>query len=303
MIQTSGSNERIIGLLSAAGVFCIWSGFIVFSRSGVLSGLTPFDVTALRFLVAGVLILPFALSWWPHHLPLRAKLLMSVFGPGALYSMLMYYGLQESSAAYAGVFANGSLPVFTMLLAYLLARDLPTLRQLAAVLVIIAGAILVGTPGLSTGATNVVSGIGLFLAASAVLSIYIYGVKHWRLEPRQALALVTIPNAIVFLPAWYWLLPSQMATAQWQTILFQGVFQGVGPGFLAVIWFALAAKTLGPTPAAGLAAAVPASATLLAIPVLSERPAGVEWIGIATVTAGLMLLLVKPSLARPGTKH
>jgi len=43
------SNERMLGFLSTAGVFCIWSGFLVFSRAGMQSGLTPFDLTALQF--------------------------------------------------------------------------------------------------------------------------------------------------------------------------------------------------------------------------------------------------------------
>jgi drug/metabolite transporter (DMT)-like permease len=58
--------------------------------------------------------------------------------------------------------------------------------------------------------------------------------------------------------------------------------------------FAIAATNLGTTPTAGFAAAVPASATLLAIPVLGEWPAGLEWIGIGVVTTGLTLLLLQP---------
>lgn len=289
------SNERTLGLLSAAGVFCIWSGFLVFSRAGVQSGLTPFDLTALRFLVAGALILPFAVAWWPRHLPLRAILSMSIFGPGVLYSVLMYFGLKHSSAAYGGVFANGTLPVFTILLGFFFARQVPSRRQLIAVLILVVGAVLIGVPGLSTGGNSVVSAIAFFLAASAVLSVYFLGVKHWQVEPRQALALVSLPNAALFLPVWFFLLPSAIHQAPWSTILFQAAFQGLGPGFLAVILFSISARILGPTPSAGLAAAVPASATLLAMPVLGEIPTVIEWIGIAIVTAGLVLLLSSKS--------
>jgi drug/metabolite transporter (DMT)-like permease len=292
------SDERILGLLSAAGVFCIWSGFLVFSRAGVRSGLTPFDLTALRFLLASALILPFAAAWWPRHLPLHAILAMSVFGPGALYSVLMYFGLKNSSAAYGGVFANGSLPIFTILLGFLFVRRVPPWRQLIAVLILVVGAVLIGIPGLLTGGNGVVSAIAYFLAASAVLSIYFLGVKHWQVEPRQALALVSLPNAVLFLPAWLLFLPSTIQDAPWSTVLLQAAFQGLGPGFLAVILFSIAARILGPTSTAGLAAAVPASATLLAIPVLGEIPTGIEWVGIAIVTAGLVLLLSGQSETR-----
>jgi len=292
------SNERVLGYLSAAGVFCIWSGFLVFSRAGVQSGLTPFDLTALRFMVAGALILPFAVAWWPRHLPLHATLLMSICGPGALYSILMYFGLKHSSAAYGGVFANGTLPVFTILLGFFFARQMPSRRQIIAVLILVIGAVLIGVPGLRSGGSSVVSAIAFFLAASAVLSVYFLGVRQWQVGPREALALVSLPNAVIFLPVWFFFLPSTIHDAPWSTIWLQAAFQGLGPGFLAVILFSISARILGPMPSAGLAAAVPASATLLAIPVLGEIPAAIEWIGIAIVTAGLVLLLSGQSKIR-----
>ncbi len=266
------------------------------------SGLTPFDLTALRFLVTGALVLPFARAWWPRHLPLHAILAMSIFGPGVVYNILMYFGLKGSSAAYGGAFANGSLPIFTILLGLLFARRVPSSRQLIAVLILLVGAVLVAIPGMHAGGNSVASAIGFFLAASAVLSIYFVGVKHWQLEARQALVLVSVPNALLFLPVWFFFLPSTMQDARWSTILLQAAFQGLGPGFLAVILFSISVRILGPTPSAGLAAAVPASATLLAIPILGEVPTTIEWIGIAIVTAGLVLLLAGQQEAKSPSK-
>ena len=284
-------HNLLIGLASALGVIFIWSGFIVFSRAGVITSLTAYDITALRFMVAGLIVLPFAHAWWPGHLPLHAKIVMMFCGPGAVYSILMYLGLSETSAAYAGVFANGSLPLWTMLVAVLVAHERPTRGQLGAILLILLGGILLGYPGLTAGHDNLLSGILLFLTASAVLAVYIFGISRWQLAPRQALALVNLPNAVIYLPLWYVLLPSGLADADQATIVFQALFQGLGPGFLAVILFTLAATHLGPTPTAAFSASVPASAAVLAIPVLSEVPAPIEWTGIAVVTLGLVLLV------------
>ena len=63
----------------------------------------------------------------------------------------------------------------------------------------------------------------------------------------------------------------------------------------AVILFAVAAAHLGPTPTAGFSASVPATAALLAIPVLGELPGPLEWVGIGTVSAGLALLMIRGS--------
>ncbi len=282
----------LVGIASAVGVIFIWSGMIVFSRAGVITALTPYDLSALRFMVTGLLVLPFLRSWWPNHLPLHAMAIMVLCGPGAIYSLLLYLGLSEASAAYAGVFVNGSLPLFTMVVAYLVARDVPGHFQALAIAVIVLGGILLGIPGMAGGGADTVLGIVFFLSASAVLSVYIFSLRYWHVTPRQALALINLPNALIYLPLWYFLLPTGLAEAELSTIVFQALFQGLGPGFFALILFALAAIHLGPTATAGFSASVPATAALLAIPVLAEYPSLIEWCGIAAVTAGMALLVL-----------
>lgn len=246
----------------------------------------------MRFLVSGTLVLPFALSWWPRHLSWRATSVMTLCGPGAVYSVLMYLGLRESSVAVAGVFANGSLPVFTVLLAFVGGQGIPDRIKLLAIAIIAAGSLMVGLPGLQAVDVSVLSAAALFLCASAVLSIYLFGVRQWQISPRQALALVTLPNALVFLPIWYFFLPSGIADVDGSVILGQALYQGLGPGFFAVILFAIAITHLGVTPTAGVAASVPASAALLAMPFLQEYPSLIEWVGIVVVTGGLCLLFL-----------
>lgn len=284
-------HNRTLGLFAAFGVLVIWSGFIVFSRAGVQTALTAGDITALRFMVTGVLTLPFAWAWWPRHLGLTPIVLIVLCGSGALYAMLVYMGLRYTSAAYAGVFTNGALPFFTVLLVTVFTGALPNRLQLISLVIVTLGAILVAVTGIRTTGEGAVLGIFLFLTAAAIQSIYIFGVRRWRLTPRQALVVINVPNAIVFLPLWYFLLPSGLAQADTGTILFQAAYQGLGPGILAMVCFALAANHLGPTHTAGFSAAVPASAALLAIPVLSEIPGPMEWAGIALVTIGLLMLV------------
>lgn len=282
-----------VGIASAIFVLVIWAGFIVFSRAGVLGGLTPYDLAATRFLVAGALTLPFAWAWWPRHLPFRAVTVLAIGGPGALYCVMLFLGLTQASAAYGGVFTNGALPVFTMLIAFLVAGTQPSRAQALGSVVIIIGGVLVAWRGLQAGGADLTLGIALFLGASVLVAIYIYGIRHWNVAPRQALVIVNIPSALIYLPIWWIFLPSTMGDAPMDMLLAQFAFQGLVPGFLAVIIFAVLAYHLGPTPTAAVSAAVPASAALLAIPVLQEVPTSMEWVGIGTVTLGLVLLTLK----------
>lgn len=289
----AGDRRFVIGLASAAGVIFIWSGFLVFSRAGAVSALTPYDISALRFMVAGAMVLPFFVKWWPRHLPVWSQALLAFSGPATAYSLLMYTGLGEASSAYGGVFANGSMPLFTALVAYLVARTRLTMLQTVAVVMIVAGGILLAYRGLAAGGDNVIFAIFLFLAASGLLSVYIFALKHWQVTPTQALALVNLPNAVIYLPVWLAFLPSGMAEASWSMILFQALFQGLGPGFLAVILYTNAAVYLGPTPTAAFSAVIPATAAILAMPVLGEYPTALEWLGIVVVSVGLALMFVK----------
>jgi drug/metabolite transporter (DMT)-like permease len=160
-----------LGLISAAGVIFVWSGFIVFSRLGVTSPLTPYDIGALRFALAGLATLPFAWKWWPRHLSWKVQALLALTGPGIIYAMMMYVGLSRAPAAYGGVFANASLPIFTMLLGVFIAGERPGPRRVLAVCVIVAGAVMLGWRGMTSGSGDVLMPILLFLGASVTLSV------------------------------------------------------------------------------------------------------------------------------------
>lgn len=291
MTNTSDTGNFRIGLASALGVLLIWSSFLVFSRAGVQTTLTPGDITMLRFALAGAITIPFVWRWWPRQLPVWGAALMVLCGPGAVYSMLTFEGLARTSAAHGGVFTNGSLPLFTVLVVLIVTGLLPARAQLLALGVVVAGAVLFAAPGIAHSDGDTASGIMFLLSAAMLLSVYTFCLKYWRITPRQALVMVNVPNALLFLPVWALVLPSGLTQADPSMIIGQALFQALGPGFLAVILFTLSAEHLGPTATAGFSAAVPATAAMLAVPVLGETLSFLEWAGIGVVTVGLLLLV------------
>lgn len=285
------SFDKWSGYLGGLGTICIWSGFIVFSRMGMVGNLNAYDMTALRFIVSFLITAPFIYVWWPRHLPLYKTLMISACGPGAIYSMLMFTGLETSPAAYAGVFSNGTIPIFTAIIALCLMGTKLSGRAIVAIAIIFAGGVAVGYNGMVTGGSDAISGVVYFLSAALILAIYFVCLQHWKLTPKQAMIVVNVPTALVYLPVWYFFLPSTMATASTQEILFHGLFQGIGPGVLAVFLMAFTVQKLGSTMVAGFAASVPTVAALVAVPLLGEHLGLVEWMGMVAVTIGLLLLL------------
>jgi hypothetical protein len=53
--------EYIRGAVYGLAAVGIWSGWIVVARLGLRTSLTPWDIAALRFSVAGLLLLPYVL--------------------------------------------------------------------------------------------------------------------------------------------------------------------------------------------------------------------------------------------------
>src|SRR5258707_3257779 len=54
--------EYIRGALYGFAAVGIWSGWIVVARLGLKTSLTPWDIAALRFGVAGLLLLPYIVN-------------------------------------------------------------------------------------------------------------------------------------------------------------------------------------------------------------------------------------------------
>jgi hypothetical protein len=123
--QTGSPYTR--GAIYGLAAVCIWASFIVVSRLGVRTSLTPWDVAAIRFTVAGVLLLPYLvrrglavgrLGW--------AGVIVIIAGCGAPMVLLVNAGLLFASAAHGGALFPGVMPLMVAILAtVILKKPLP----------------------------------------------------------------------------------------------------------------------------------------------------------------------------------
>ena len=61
-MQNPTTSECLRGALYGLAAVSIWAGFIVVARLGLRTSLTPWDIAALRFGVAGSLLLPYVMQ-------------------------------------------------------------------------------------------------------------------------------------------------------------------------------------------------------------------------------------------------
>lgn len=280
---------------AAWGLFAIsiWVGWILLTRYGVTTTLSPYDITALRFACAGLLLAPIV---YRRGLGLRqvglAKWLVIICGAGVPYVLISSNGLQFAPAAHAGALIPGTMPLWAALLAmFFLHEKITGLRKLGLLLIPVGIFIFIGA-GLTDFASGNWRGQLLFLAAAmcwASFTVAMRSAGQSGFTPLHAAAVVSVVSAVIYLPVYALLLPHRILEAPIGPVVVQTIYQGIFVSIVSLYAFARAVAILGASLGASFASLVPVLAMLLAIPLLGEWPRTSDYIGIAAITFGVFL--------------
>jgi drug/metabolite transporter (DMT)-like permease len=277
------------GLVAAFFALCIWTGFILVSRYGGKGILTGWDVTALRFGV-GALIAVFFLPRVTLP-PLKVTLLFSLFG-GVGYAITVYAAFRLAPAAHAAVLLPGALPFSTAVIAWLWLRQMPSPSQRIALTLVFIGITFTAADTFSHGARLTglqMFGDMLFLCGSMIWATFTLLLRRYPVPPLTAAVSTTLGSAILYLPVWWFFLPSTLGQAPVAEIALQAIYQGVLVVFVAMLLYTFAVRSLGAQTVTLLMAIVPGLAALAAVPVLGEPLSMFTLAGLAAVTLGAML--------------
>ncbi len=279
------TNDKLLAILGASAIVFVWSGWIIISRVGVQTNLTPHDITMLRYGTGTLFTLPFALKYNWKKITLWKAVVVSL-GCGFPYTMLSFYGLQTIKAANAGVVVNGLLPVFGALFAYLALSERVTNKRLMAIgIILVANLIMIGNPqALVHGWTGWVMLIG----ASLVFSSYMFLGKRWGFGTKDVLAFLPLINAAIFLP-WWLLSDSGIPEASLAEILLQASYQGVLVSVIALMITFYAIQHLGAMTLSIFFSFVPFVAAILAWMILGESLSIAEISAIGLCSIGLVI--------------
>ncbi len=295
------TQERRLGFVLATGVLIIWTGFILASRAGVKGALTAWDMAALRFGVSFIALLPaFILGALQEVTLHRIVSLAATAGYG--FALLAYAAFEHAPAAHAAVLLPGALPFVTALLAFVwLGEPISRQRKLSLTLIAIGIVLLAGlgffdSPGAWRGDV-------LFFLATSCWAVFTILVQRWKISALQATTSIAVGCAPLYIPLWWFVLPSTIHLASWGEILFQGVYQGGLAMAFASLIYNRALIALGPVRLSLFTSVVPALAAVAAWPLLGE-PLGLGGVlGVLAVTVGMILGVrggrVDAALSRP----
>jgi drug/metabolite transporter (DMT)-like permease len=281
------TSDYARGAIYGLAAVCIWAGFIVASRLGVRTSLTPWDVAAIRFAVAG-LLLPYA---WRKGLALEhlgwLGVAAIVAGCGAPMVLLVNAGLLFAPAAHAGALFPGVIPLMVAMLAAAILKETFTPQKNIGLVLIVMGAvgIVAGAGGTIGTAQNI--GDALFLAAGLAWAGYTVAMRRARLDGLHAAAIAAIGSLVLYLPGYALIAGTRVFKAPLADIALQAVVQGVLTAIVALLLYGRMVGLLGATRGAAFVALTPAMTALLAIPILDEWPAAVDWTAIALISLGV----------------
>ena len=195
--------EYLRGALYGLAAVSIWSGWIVVARLGLQTNLTPWDIAALRFGVAGLLLLPYVVS---RGLALKRLgwigLAAIVIGGGAPV-LLANAGLLFAPAAHAGALFPGVMPLAVALLAAALLHEPFTgAKKIGFVL------ILLGIVGIASAAGSAIGsgqsiGHALFLGSAVAWACYTVAMRHARLDGLHAAGIAAVGALFLYMPVYF----------------------------------------------------------------------------------------------------
>ncbi|MEO1402092.1 MAG: DMT family transporter [Cyanobacteria bacterium J06635_1] len=281
-------NRFLPGVIAILMVMVIYAANFVAARYSILNGLNSMDLTALRFSVAGLIMLPSFCRLglrdlgglgWP-------KALLLACLAGSPYMVLFLFGLSFAPASHGAVLNPGIVPSVVFIGMVFLGLQSFSLKRLISLLSITLGVVFVTASSFSLQG-SVLFGDLLLLGSGISWGLFTLWTKLWNLRPLQSAAIVSVIS-LLYIPPYLLFSYSGFESVAIAHILLQAIFQGIVMSIGTIYWVTYAVQCLGAQLTALFSPLVPVLTTLIAIPLLGETPTSIQGAGIILVVLGMI---------------
>jgi drug/metabolite transporter (DMT)-like permease len=294
----------VSGYAAAVVTALIWASYPVATRAGVTGPFAPLDLMLLRFGVGALLFMPYLAlqcreirrdAW-------RQGISLTLF-QGAGMAALVICGLQFAPASHAAALGPGVAPAWVALLGYLVFSRRPSSRMVLGAALCATGVVTLTGWSASAPDPRVLAGDAMFVAASALGSLYVLQVRNWGISAIAGAAIVTLYSALVVVPWHLWSTSGALWRVAPAAILWQVLWQGVLIGCVALVALNHAIKRIGPERSSALVALVPALSAVLGMLILGEAPSLAEIAAIVAISAGVSIGASRAYGGRPAASR
>lgn len=280
-------NSQTEGYVLAIITMLIWGGFSLLSRLSMHWGIVVWDILALRFALASLIIAPFLIHrrHW-RFLFTRQSALLAFFG-GVCYCVTVYSAYYLAPVAHGIILLNGLFPIITALFAWLILKQRfdehtkISIGIISTVFVIMFVIMLLQGEKLGFGDALFVLSALFFAGFSTLLKIF-------KFSALEVMASLSIWSAIMYLPFYalfatpqfYHVTPIHLAT--------QAIFHALFVVVIATLTYARAIEKLGLITAGTIANIAPFLAAVVAVPLLHEPLNGMMIFGLIGMAIGAL---------------
>ncbi|MEG1696442.1 MAG: DMT family transporter [Acinetobacter sp.] len=263
-------TARTQGYLFVLITMCIWGGFTIFSRLNLHWHVSAWDLVAMRFAIAFLILMPIliykkdlAFLWHPR------PVILALTG-GLAYCLTVYTAFLQAPAAHAAIFLNGCIPLCTAVAAYLLFRQPFDKHTWLSLTIMLSALALMSYLMLHDQASALGLGDLLFFISAVWWGIFTVLLKQWKLSAWHSMASVAIWSAIIYLPIYILFIPKHFQEAEPLHLLIQGLFHGVLVVIIATLTYVAAIERLGAFKTGSIVTLAPFMAAVIAVPLLDE---------------------------------
>ncbi|MEH6392024.1 MAG: DMT family transporter [Sulfitobacter sp.] len=287
--MTPSSPSQVSGYAAAWSIVFVWSFWLIVSRVANQSGLTIYDLAAMRYGLASLVAVPLCLYYKPWRGMALVQIAILSFILGPVYILSVFNGFVYAPASHGGIFMNGILPLVGIVIGIVLLRKNPTPRQIVGAALILVSAVVLAWDGTTTTTETAWIGDILFVIGAVFFSFYVILSERWQLSAMQIIFCGTVVNAALYLPIWAIWLPSGLAEAPMGPLLLQAIYQGFVPNLIGLLFIAHASRRIGNANTSSILAAVPGVGGVLGAVILGENLSIIGMLALALLTVGLLI--------------
>ena len=263
-------TARTQGYLFVCITMCIWGGFTILSRLNLHWHVSAWDLVAMRFAIAFIILMPVLVYKKDLAFLLHPRPIILALTGGLAYCLTVYTAFLHAPAAHAAIFLNGCIPLCTAVAAYLLFRQPFDKHTWLSLSIMLSALALMSYLMLHEQASAFGIGDILFFLSAVWWGIFTVLLKQWKLSAWHSMASVAIWSALIYLPIYILFIPKHFQEAEPVHLLIQGVFHGVLVVIIATLTYVAAIERLGAFKTGSIVTLAPFIAAVIAVPLLNE---------------------------------